>query len=312
MPAWSRILTLPSETKGYMTDDGLRHTEGFVSSMRKDRQREVVHQDTLLRAYEAAAGMPYFRDHSPEKAIGAVSEWEKWQDKVHIRTDLVPKATPEDNTLPRRLADDLFDLLQINTPVSQSIGFNPIDIGDWSKSGEEVNGVWWWGGEDGMKDFEMLETSAVMIGANRDADLHMAKGLGLTLDQPWLDEDAALSKEQREEKRLIEDITRATGATEAARNYVRHLQREGRALSPETLELIANPIANLAEVVRAGRVLSARNRTAVLDAIDALTDVVRRDDESRNREDANEAEAALGFLDVTLKESLLDLPLSRR
>jgi len=310
---WSRILTLPSETKGLTGEDGARYAEGFVSSMMLDRQREVVHQATLLRAYEARQGMPYLRDHNPEKAVGWTQEWEVWQDKVHVRNKLVPHSTEIERSPARLFADDLFDLLNIGTPVSQSIGFNPVDKADWSKSGEEVNGVWWWGGEKGMFDIEMLETSAVMIGANREADLHMAKGLGLSLDQPWTD-DPALSKEQREDVRFTEDFTVAAGRIEAARNIVRHWVKEGRALSPEILDLLVNPMTMQAEILRAGRMLSDRNREAVQAAYDALGDLLRRDDESPARQPAEEVPGStLGFLDypVRARTSLFDQPVPR-
>jgi hypothetical protein len=175
MPSFTRILTLPMVVKATTDSDGARVLEGFASSPLEDRQGEVVSQKSLLRSFERTGPIPYFRDHDSRRAIGYVEAASIKDGKLYTRAKIVPPGKMAD-------ADDLWALLEIGTPVSQSVGFNP--LGTWDDSGDDVDGVWHWGGKDGAKDFEWLELSSVMIGANREADLHMAKGLGLDLTLP--------------------------------------------------------------------------------------------------------------------------------
>jgi hypothetical protein len=355
MPSFTRILTLPMVVKATTDSDGARVLEGFASSPLEDRQGEVVSQKALLRSFERTGPIPYFRDHDSRRAIGYVEAASIKDGKLYTRAKIVPPGKMAD-------ADDLWALLEIGTPVSQSVGFNP--LGTWNDSGEDVEGVWHWGGKDGSKDVEWLELSSVMIGANREADLHMAKGLGLDLALPtppapahhhkswghlsaedinrqilaqlntpgkyryWVDElyetyfilsdsddgkhyrvsfaivdgnvvlgeraevtqewvevrlsyDGVLTQEEREELRFADDLTAAGKRLEAARNICRHWVKGGRALSPDALDAVLSPMSMIPEILRAGRVLSDKNRTAVLAAIEALTEVVQRDDESR-------------------------------
>ncbi len=355
MPSFTRILTLPMVVKATTDSDGARVLEGFASSPLEDRQGEVVSQKALLRSFERTGPIPYFRDHDSRRAIGYVEAASIKDGKLYTRAKIVPPGKMAD-------ADDLWALLEIGTPVSQSVGFNP--LGTWNDSGEDVEGVWHWGGKDGSKDVEWLELSSVMIGANREADLHMAKGLGLDLALPtppataphhkswgdlsaedinrqilaqlnspgkyryWITElfetycilvdsddgkhyrvafaivdgnvvlgeraevtqewvevrlsyDGVLTQEEREELRFADDLTAAGKRLEAARNICRHWVKGGRALSPDALDAVLSPMSMIPEILRAGRVLSDKNRTAVLAALEALTEVVQRDDESR-------------------------------
>jgi hypothetical protein len=187
--------------------------------------------------------------------------------------------------------------------MSQSIGFNPLPgrKGPWdfSKSGDEDDdGVWHWGGQKGDKDFDLLELSAVTLGANPDADLQLGKSLGLDMRRPWVhdfDERivagiALKDVEDPEELRFLEDACRSLGSLTGMDNILRHWAKEGRALSPELLDALLSPMSKLAEVLKAGRVLSDKNREAVTAAITALQEVLVRDDESRGRGNGSEAE----------------------
>jgi len=292
-PAFTRIFTFPTEVKGFFDETAGRIVGGRVSSGQTDRQNERVHQAALLRAYERRGVMPYLFQHNQERPIGTLTEYGMEGESVVTKASLFDQGKSE-------FADLIWTCVthQPAVPISQSIGFNPVDREDWTSSGDKVDGIWTWGGADGAKDIDLIETSACVIGANREADLHIAKALGLELEQPWVDDD--LTQEEREEKRFVEDITRAAGGLEGADNIIRHWGKSGRAPSPEALELLLSPMSSLASILKAGRVLSASNRTAVTAAIDALQEVVARDDESRSRASAQD-EAGKG-------KSIFDLP----
>jgi len=84
-----------------------------------------------------------------------------------------------------------------------------------------------------------------------------------------------------EEQRALEDSTRLRNAATSLSNISRHWEKSGGAPSAEIIGPAVSAIAAGADVVRAGRVLSAANRSAVEQAIEALQEVLARDDESR-------------------------------
>jgi len=291
--AFSRICTMPSEVKALTDDaDGARYVEGIASSGALDRHGEVVNQVALHRAFQGAfartgKGLPYLRDHWTWNVIGKVVDFSLDGDRVVTRAKLLPPGKSQ-------AADELFNILEADIPLSQSIGFNPLpgrNAWDFSRSGgEDDDGVWHWGGPQGDKDFDLLELSAVTIGANMDADLQLGKSLGLAMDRPWLRKEdriiagvALADLEDPEELRFYDDLDRALKALIGIDNIARHWLKEGRALSPETLEALMSPIISIADVLKAGRVLSDRNREAVIAAKAALDDVLARDDASRSR-----------------------------
>lgn len=288
MPApFTRICTIPTTVKAAIGDGGAVFVEGIASSGKLDRHGEVVNQTALLRAFKASKGLPYLWQHDHTRPIGKVVEYGMHGENIQTRSQILP---PERNQSTR----ELVDLLELGVPMSQSIGFNPIGgfWSDWQKSGDEdEDGVWHWGGVDGSKDFDLVELSAVTIGANPDADLAMAKSLGIEYDRPWLrkpDERivagvALADLTDPEELRFFDDLDAALKRMIGMANITRHWAKEGRALSPETLDALVSPITTLAEFVKAGRVLSDKNRTAVIAARDALNEVITRDDESASR-----------------------------
>jgi len=299
--AFQRICTVPSEVKAVVAPDGSRYVEGVASSATRDRQGEIVNQAALERAFKSAfgrtgKGLPYLRDHWTSSVVGKVVEYELREGSIWTKAKLVPHGL-----LPA--ADELVTLLEADIPMSQSIGFNPIPSrkGPWdfSKSGDEDDdGVWHWGGREGDKDFDLLELSAVTMGANPDADLQLGKSLGLDMRRPWVrdfDERivagiALKDVEDPEELRFLEDACRSLGSLTGMDNILRHWAKEGRDLSPELFDALLSPMSKLAEVLKAGRVLSDKNREAVAAAVAALQDVLVRDDESRNRGSATEAD----------------------
>ena len=311
MPAFSRILTLPTEMKYLGEPDpatGKRFVEGIISSGRIDRQGEVVHPAALNRALANAftrtggKGIPYLRDHYASAVIGKVIEFERRGDTTWTKAELLPAGKSA-------LADELVALLDADIPLSQSIGFNPaVTAGaapwDWKQSASrDDNDTLHWGGLEGEKDFDLLEVSAVTFGANTDADLQLGKSLGLNMDRPWaqaiearvLFGIAMAEVEDPEEFRFFDDADRALKALTGMDNITRHWAKDGRALSPEVLDALLSPISKACEIVKAGRVLSDKNRGAVTSAIAALQEVLKRDDASRGTPDEAPADTDKGL-----------------
>lgn len=188
--AFSRIYTwaIEAETvKVAQEDDGSRTVYGVASSGREDRMREIVHPKALLRQYAKAksgrGGMPLLFMHDFKLPVGCVKDFGEQDGKVWTKSTILPagKLTPAGQA-----ADMIVDLIQLGMPWAQSVGFNPSDRADLLKSGDYTDSrVWCWGGvADGAKDFDLLETSVVTVGANQDATLHLAKGMGLDTDLP--------------------------------------------------------------------------------------------------------------------------------
>lgn len=141
---------------------------------------------------------------------------------------------------------------------------------------------------------ELFETYCILVDSDDGkhyrvafaiVDGNVVLGERAEVTQEWvevrLSYDGVLTQEEREELRFADDLTAAGKRLEAARNICRHWVKGGRALSPDALDAVLSPMSMIPEILRAGRVLSDKNRTAVLAAIEALTEVVQRDDESR-------------------------------
>ena len=90
-----------------------------------------------------------------------------------------------------------------------------------------------------------------------------------------------------EELRALEDAQRLKHAATSLSNISRHWVTEGGAPSAEVVTDAVSAITAASEVAKAGRVLSAANRSAVEQAIAALQDVLARDDESRANQDSD-------------------------
>lgn len=294
--AFQRILTIPTEMKA-LEEGGQRFVTGLASSGRVDRQGEVVNQVALHRAFETAfarsgnRGLPYLKDHDTGKVIGKVIEFSLRDGSLWTKAQLRTAGTSE-------WADDVYAQLQDDIPTSQSIGFNPVPgpkgVWDFSASGEaDDDGVWHWGGTDGGKSFDMLELSHVTIGANQDADAALGKSLGLDMRRPWAEQDDRIfcgvklaDLDDPEERRFFDDLIAADGRLQAVRNITAHWGKEGRALSPTILDALLSPMGIIADVIRAGRVLSDSNREKVTAAVGALQSVLQADDDSKGRKPA--------------------------
>lgn len=88
-----------------------------------------------------------------------------------------------------------------------------------------------------------------------------------------------------EEEETEENLRRARSALQSVANISRHWAKEGGAPSArvcdEAVQAASTIAVATADILKAGRVLSAANREAIERAIEALQEVLRRDDESR-------------------------------
>jgi hypothetical protein len=126
----------------------------------------------------------------------------------------------------------------------------------------------------------------VSLPANREATFELGKSLGLAV--PGRDELSQLhrgAKEAAEESRVEEDLKRLGQSAQAIGNISRHWEKTGGAPSARLVDAAVSPITDLMRIVKAGRVLSAANRTAVEDAVEALQGVLARDEDSRASEE---------------------------
>ena len=95
-----------------------------------------------------------------------------------------------------------------------------------------------------------------------------------------------------EEARFLSDLHEASGLFERTENMLKHYAKDEGDPSQHVLSVALRPVSMAAEVLRAGRVLSDPNRTAVLAARDALSEVLARDDTSRGRTQGGDEPAA--------------------
>lgn len=162
---------------------------------------------------------------------------------------------------------------------SFSVGFNGKYTEEWGFYNETTK-AWVWERAD------LREIAVVPIPANASAVFEVAKSLGLSLYKP--DESTVLAAE---EARCMENLERLRGASEGISNIVRHWAKAGHGdPSAAVVDGAVRPITVLADILKAGRVLSAANRAAVESARDALGEVLAKDDASRQTPEAEEGE----------------------
>jgi hypothetical protein len=162
---------------------------------------------------------------------------------------------------------------------TMSVGFNLSKPR--AECGYAEDGVWHW-----TEGGDLMEVSLVSIPCNPGATMQVAKSLHLSLPQEAEEEFGDI--DDPEERRVRSELKRLAGATEALRNFARHLTKDGGAPSAEVIGAALSPISDAVEIAKAGRVLSDRNREAVLAARDALNEVIERDDTSRGGTDGEQ------------------------
>jgi len=252
-------------TRGPDTPAGRRtlQVEGWASTEQVDRSQEVIHTS-------------FFRDSLETFKANPQLWWQHWQpmglwDEVelregqglYVRGRMIAVSEAEEPCMA---------LVEEGIVRSMSVGFNLSKPRP--ECGYAEDGVWHW-----TEGGDLMEVSLVSIPCNPGATMQVAKSLHLSLPQEAEEEFADI--EDPEERRVRSELKRLAGATEALRNFARHLTKDGGAPSAEVIAAALSPISDAVEIAKAGRVLSDRNREAVLAARDALNEVIERDDTSR-------------------------------
>lgn len=170
---------------------------------------------------------------------------------------------------------------------SYSVGFDGRYTAEWGRDVIEEDGVVWEWTRAALK-----EIAIVPLPANAAAQFSIAKSLGIT-QQPR-------DKRAAEDARVLSDLERMEGACEAIRNCVRHWAKAHTgAPSDEVVARAVSPITVLAEIVKAGKVLSATNRAAVEGAVESLQGALSALQEVLSRDGAGTAPPA----DTAVEES---------
>lgn len=251
--------------------------EGWASTEQVDRSQEVIHTS-------------FFRDSLETFKSNPQLWWQHWQpmglwDEVelregqglYVRGRMIAVSEAEEPCMA---------LVEEGIVRSMSVGFNLSKPRP--ECGYAEDGVWHW-----TEGGDLMEVSLVSIPCNPGATMQVAKSLHLALPQEAEDEEFG-DIEDPEERRVRSELKRLAGATEALRNFARHVTKDGGAPSAEVIAAALSPISDAVEIAKAGRVLSDRNREAVLSARDALNEVLERDDASRGSGTEEEQEEPKG------------------
>mgnify|MGYP002682465111 CR=1 FL=1 len=252
--------------KGPDTPAGRRtlQVEGWASTEQVDRSQEVIHTSFFRDSLETFKANPqlWWQHWCP---VGLWDEVELREGQgLYVRGRMIAVSEAEEPCMA---------LVEEGIVRSMSVGFNLSKPRP--ECGYAEDGVWHW-----TEGGDLMEVSLVSIPCNPGATMQVAKSLHLSLPQEAEDEEFG-DIEDPEERRVRSELKRLAGATEALRNFARHVTKDGGAPSAEVIAAALSPISDAVEIAKAGRVLSDRNREAVLSARDALNEVLERDDASR-------------------------------
>ncbi|NMC35304.1 MAG: hypothetical protein GYA36_23030 [Veillonellaceae bacterium] len=257
-------------TRGEPTANGrpTLNVAGWASTEDVDRTNEVIHSTFFAESLDQFRANPrMFWQHQVN--IGVWDQVEVAQEGgvrgLRVSGRIIDLSDAGDGLSPYAMAQ-----VEEGMVRAMSVGFNI--AAPRMECGYREGDVWHW-----VRNGQLMEVSLVDMPCNPGAIIDAAKSLHLSLRS--LDE---FDGEDAEEARVRADLKRLTGAAESLRNISRHWAKtDGGALSAEVLTEALSPISVLAELAKAGRVLSGANRTAVEAARDALNEVIARDDASR-------------------------------
>lgn len=102
------------------------------------------------------------------------------------------------------------------------------------------------------------------------------------------------------ETRAVRNLEKLAQAAVSLDNITRHWAKTGGGPSAEMAETAARSIVAAGSIVKAGRVLSAANRGAVEGAVEALQEVLAKDDASRETPEPNNEDNKSGVLDIIM------------
>lgn len=251
--------------KGPDTPSGRRtlKVEGWASTEQVDRSQEVIHSSFFRDSLETFKANPqlWWQHWCP---VGLWDEVELREGQgLYVRGRMIAVSDSDETSMAQ---------VEEGIVRSMSVGFNLSKPR--AECGYAEDGVWHW-----TEGGDLLEISLVSIPCNPGAVTTLAKSLHLALPTEPTEEFGDI--EDPEERRVRSELKRLAGATEALRNFARHVTKSGGAPSAEVIAAALSPISDAVEIAKAGRVLSDRNRAAVLAARDALNEVLERDDASR-------------------------------
>jgi HK97 family phage prohead protease len=266
-------------TRGPDTPAGRRtlQVEGWASTEQVDRSQEVIHTSFFRDSLETFKANPQlWWQHWAPMGLWDDVELREGQG-LYVRGRMIAVSEAEEPCMA---------LVEEGIVRSMSVGFNLSKPRP--ECGYAEDGVWHW-----TEGGDLMEVSLVSIPCNPGATMQVAKSLHLALPQEPEDEEFG-DIDDPEERRVRSELKRLAGATEALRNFARHVTKDGGAPSAEVIAAALSPISDAVEIAKAGRVLSDRNRAAVLAARDALNEVLERDDASRGSGTEEEQEEPKG------------------
>jgi len=259
---------------------------GFASREVLDMDGEIVH-------------VGFFDRYLPEFLANPQMYWQHgWADSQGLWTlvegrpgegywaegYMVHLGTPED--------DRRFAMVEEGLVKSLSVGFlgyHTPEYGYYEEGADGRPGTWHW-----TQNGRLMEISPVTVPACPGAGFALGKSLGLTLE-PQTDTPA-----ESEEDRAVRNLEKLANAAESLGNISRHWAKEGGGPSAEMAGTAVRSIIAAMGILKAGRVLSAANRSAVVGAVEALQEVLAKDDASRETPEPNNEDSKSGVLDIIM------------
>ncbi|MBP8954573.1 MAG: HK97 family phage prohead protease [Armatimonadetes bacterium] len=237
---------------------------GFASRPEIDSDNEVIELgffDRFLPDFLANPVMLWQHKRGDEQGLWTSVEPVPGEG-YYVEGYMVDLGTPEDA---RRCA-----MAEEGIIRSLSVGFNAQYSPEYGYQNEET-GAWHW-----TQNGKLMEISPVTFPACQNARFAVAKAAGFELAHRGEDTPA-----ESEEDRAVRNLERLAGAAESLGNISRHWAKEGGGPSAEMAETAVRSITAALGILKAGRMLSAANRGVVESAVEALLELLAKDDASR-------------------------------
>lgn len=213
---------------------------GWASTNTPDRSKEVIDVgffDSTLDKFMRTASMPWM--HNLDDPQGRWESITPVEGKGYYVTGHVLDLGTELDR--RRMA-----MIEEGLVRSLSVGFSGEYTPEYGDLDED--GTWHW-----RSGGELYEVSLCTVPCNPDTSFELAKKLGIELshyEPPAAEEPAAPEDpEEAEQRRFIEDLERCFTKAESIRNITRHWQKEGRVLTAEHRQRVAEVQAFLSELL---------------------------------------------------------------
>lgn len=254
---------------------------GFASRPEIDSDNEVIELgffDRFLPDFLANPVMLWQHKRGDEQGLWTSVEPVPGEG-YKVEGYMVDLGTPEDA---RRCA-----MAEEGIIRSLSVGFNAHYTPEYGYQNEET-GAWHW-----TQNGRLMEISPVTFPACANARFAVAKAAGFELT----DKDIPA---ESEEDRAVRNLEKLAQAAVSLDNITRHWAKTGGGPSAEMAETAVRSITAALGIIKAGRVLSAANRGAVEGAVEALQEVLAKDDASRETPEPNNEDSKSGVLDIIM------------